>query len=100
MWGCHPKAGGGGRGASNPNLLHFGLGNSIAYGGPSFSKTWQVVFMTQPTLTVDGAPLLDKGHLTVLDDPDVRAVAARYGDPDELLSQVPATLADQIGGGG
>ena len=30
--------------------------------------------------------LLDRGHLTVLDDPDVRALAAKYGDPDEMLS--------------
>jgi 2,5-dihydroxypyridine 5,6-dioxygenase len=100
MWGCHPKAGGGGRGAANPHLLHFGLGNSIAYGGPTFSKTWQVMFMTEATLTVNGEPLLDKGHLTVLEDPEVRKVATKYGDPDELLSQVPATLADQIGEAG
>ncbi len=100
MWGVHPKAGGGGRGASNPHLLHFGLGNSIAYGGPTFSHTWQVMFVTDATLTVNGKPLLDNGHLTLLDDPEVRAVAARFGDPDELLSQVPATLADQFGGPG
>lgn len=29
--------------------------------------------------------LLDGGRLTVLDDPDVRALAAKYGDPDEML---------------
>jgi hypothetical protein len=32
------------------------------------------------------AKLLDKGNLTVLNDPEVRAVAAKYGDPDKLLS--------------
>jgi hypothetical protein len=58
------------------------------------------MFVTEPTLTVDGVPLLDKGYLTVLDDPQVRAVAAKYGDPDELLLQVPATLLDQFGGAG
>jgi hypothetical protein len=98
MWGIHPKAAGGGaRGASNPHLLHFGLGNSIAYGGPSFSKTWQVMFVTDASLTIDGEPLLLDGHLTVLDDPQVREVAAKYGDPDQLLEQVPATLVDQFG---
>lgn len=101
MWGVHPKASGsGGRGASNPHLLHFGLGNSIPYGGPEFSKTWQVVFVQDATLTVDGEPLLDGGALTVLRDPQVRAVAEKYGDPDELLEQAPATLVDQFGGGG
>jgi hypothetical protein len=99
MWGIHPHASGrGGRGAANPHLLHFGLGNSIPYGGPTWAKTWQVMFTQDATLTVDGRPLLDGGHLTVLDDPDVRAVAARYGDPDEWLRQEPATVADQFGG--
>jgi hypothetical protein len=101
MWGIHPKAsGGGGRGASNPHLLHFGIGNSIPYGGPTFSRTWQVMFVTNATLTVDGTPILQDGHLTTLDEPEIRAVAARYGDPDELLSQVPAGLVDQFGGAG
>jgi hypothetical protein len=26
------------------------------------------------------------GKLTILDDPDIRAAAARYGDPDFLLT--------------
>jgi hypothetical protein len=29
--------------------------------------------------------IIDKGHLTALDDPEVRSLASRYGDPDELL---------------
>jgi len=28
----------------------------------------------------------DKGHLTTLDDPKIRTLAVKYGDPDELLS--------------
>jgi hypothetical protein len=99
MWGIHPKAlGKGGRAASNPHLLHFGIGNSIPYGGPTFSRTWQVMFVQDATLTVDGEPLLDNGHLTVLDDPEVRAIAAKYGDPDELLTQEPAHVSEQLGG--
>ncbi|MBI4444882.1 MAG: hypothetical protein HY645_03135 [Acidobacteria bacterium] len=50
-----------------------------------------------PTVTVrkrDGSQvtLVDKGHLTVLDDPEVRRVASKYGNPDELLKEdwVPA----------
>jgi hypothetical protein len=101
MWGIHPHAsGGGGRAASNPHLLHLGLGNSIAYGGPTFSRTWQVMFVQDATLTVDGRPILDAGHLTVLDDPDVRAIASKYGDPDVLLAQMPARVADHLGGRG
>lgn len=31
--------------------------------------------------------LLDKGRMTSLDDPEVRALASRYGDPNELLTE-------------
>jgi hypothetical protein len=101
MWGIHPQAGGpGGRGAANPHLLHFGLGNSIPYGGPTFSRTWVVGFVQDATLTVDGEPLLVDGHLTVLDDPAIREVASRHGDPDGWLRQRRATLAENFGCGG
>lgn len=33
------------------------------------------------------ATLLDKGRMTSLDDPEVRALASRYGDPDYLLAE-------------
>ena len=31
--------------------------------------------------------LLDKGHMTSLDDPEVRALASRYGDPNSILAE-------------
>ncbi|MPY90906.1 MAG: hypothetical protein GEU99_23700 [Luteitalea sp.] len=31
--------------------------------------------------------LLDKGRMTTLDDPEVRALASRYGDPDYILAE-------------
>jgi len=31
--------------------------------------------------------LLDKGRLTSLDNPEVRALASRYGNPDQLLAE-------------
>jgi len=31
--------------------------------------------------------IIDKGHLTALDDDEVRSLAAEYGDPDELLTE-------------
>ena len=44
------------------------------------------------TYLADGKSIVDKGHLTALDDPEVRRVASKYGDPDELLREdwVPA----------
>ncbi|MBI3940810.1 MAG: hypothetical protein HY315_08245 [Acidobacteria bacterium] len=36
--------------------------------------------------------IIDKGHLTALDDPEVRALASRYGEADQLLREdwIPA----------
>lgn len=31
--------------------------------------------------------LVDRGHLTVLDDPEVRELAERHGDPDDWLRE-------------
>jgi hypothetical protein len=30
--------------------------------------------------------IVDKGRITVMDDPEIRAIASEYGDPDQLLS--------------
>jgi hypothetical protein len=35
----------------------------------------------------DTAEASGRIHLTTLEDPDVRDVAARYGDPDQLLAE-------------
>jgi hypothetical protein len=40
-----------------------------------------------PTLKVDGEVIIENGHLLALDDPDIRTIAAKYGDPDKLLKQ-------------
>lgn len=32
-------------------------------------------------------PLIEKGHLVALDHPEVRALASRYGNPDEILAE-------------
>ncbi len=31
--------------------------------------------------------IIDRGRITILDDPEVRKVAAKYGDRDELLKE-------------
>lgn len=43
----------------------------------------------KPTLDHGGRRLIDAGRLLILDDPEVRAVAAKYGDPEKLLAEVP-----------
>ena len=44
--------------------------------------------------------VIDKGHLTALDDADVRALASRYGYPDELFTEAwfPAIPAINVPG--
>ncbi len=45
-------------------------------------------FITYDVATRDGRKvrIIDKGRLLILDDPEVRAMAAKFGDPDKLLS--------------
>jgi hypothetical protein len=50
------------------------------------------VHLLFPTLVVttragEELVVVDRGHLTALDDPEVRALAAKYGDPDEVLRE-------------
>ncbi|MBI4487484.1 MAG: hypothetical protein HY694_00230 [Deltaproteobacteria bacterium] len=35
----------------------------------------------------DKIPIIENGHLLALDDPEVRGIASKYGDPDELLKE-------------
>lgn len=47
------------------------------------------VFPTYEGTLKDGSKikLIDKGHLTALDDPEVREVSSKHGNPDELLRE-------------
>jgi hypothetical protein len=45
------------------------------------------------TLCVDGEKFVDNGRMKLLDDPDVRSLARKYGDPDELLGYKPVPAA-------
>ncbi|MFH1489444.1 MAG: hypothetical protein ABII06_11120 [Pseudomonadota bacterium] len=47
------------------------------------------IFATLVGKNTKGEPvvIIDKGHLTALDDDEVRSLAAEYGDPDELLAE-------------
>ena len=51
-------------------------------------------FATYEATMEDGrvVKIIDKGRLTAMDDPEVRQMAAKYGDPDELLREdwIPA----------
>lgn len=90
-------------------VLHFGHGIRIHHGpeAPEQAKEWKEFFKRHnlpddhwlhvhayfPTYRVrirgtdNWVTLIDRGHLTALDHPLVRALASRYGNPDELLAE-------------
>ena len=47
-------------------------------------RDWQIYF---PILILDGEVFVEKGHLTVLDDLEIRRLASKFGDPDQLLRE-------------
>jgi 2,5-dihydroxypyridine 5,6-dioxygenase len=68
--------------------VHIGVGNSRLSGGDIYSRLHTSGEIPRPTVYMDDDVFIDNGHLTTLDDPEVREVASRFGDPDELLREV------------
>ncbi len=98
MWGIHPKAEPFGWPTeasdvwrlplhSRPDLLHFALGRAI--GGGPWSKIHADFYLRNPTVYIDGEKLIDNGHLLVLEDPEIRKIASKYGEPDQILAVKP-----------
>jgi hypothetical protein len=90
-------------------VIHWGLGIRLWHDpdAPTESKTWREfseknnvpfdhgwhthTYFTTYKVRLRNANkwvnLLDKGHMTTLDNPEVRALASRYGDPNYLLTE-------------
>jgi hypothetical protein len=90
-------------------VIHWGLGIRVWHdpSGPTESKVWADyteknnvpkdhgwhthTYFTTYRVRLRNANkwvnLLEKGHMTTLDNPEVRALASRYGDPDYLLAE-------------
>ncbi|MBI4446979.1 MAG: hypothetical protein HY645_13880 [Acidobacteria bacterium] len=98
-------------------VIHFGLGLTKppeAASRPDFDEFARehkipeshfhvhTLFNTVEIETVDGKTIkvVDKGHLMVLDDPEVRQFAAKYGNPDEILREewIPAVPGINVPG--
>ena len=92
---------------SRSGVIHWGMGSRTSFVMEKLMPTeWgefhekndvpsghlhiHTYFTTMDVTTASGRVLrlLDKGRLTVLDDPKVRQVAAKYGDPDVILQEV------------
>ncbi len=65
-------------------FLHASLGAALVGDDHKIIRHFDMMF---PNLIADGRPVIEDGHLVALDDPEVRAVAERFGDPDELLRE-------------
>jgi len=90
-------------------VFHWGLGNELAsdpgsrgtpvkwdrfaadHGLPSghdfHIQNYFVTYSVRLRSTGKWLTLVDRGHLTALDDPEVRALASKYGDPQRILSE-------------
>lgn len=97
-------------------VIHWGLGVSRDSMYLPAVKQWEeknkpeisghqhvhTYFTTMDFTMADGKVqrIIDKGHLTMLDDPEIRKVAAKYGNPDELLREkwIPAVPGINIPG--
>lgn len=89
-------------------VIHFGLGVArnvtdlpavaqwMEQNQPVTTGHWHIhtYFNTMDFNMEDGKQIrvIEKGRLTFLDDPDVRRIAAKYGNPDEILNEkwIPA----------
>lgn len=65
-------------------FIHASIGSALAGPGHKLIRHFELMF---PTMVADGKVVIQDGHLVALDDPQVRSVAARYGDPDNLLRE-------------
>lgn len=77
-------------------IVHLGTGTSATIYSEEWANDRAIPYghvdhhLNFPTYEIDTGDdvvtVIEKGHLVALDDPEVREVAAEYGDPDELLS--------------
>lgn len=75
---------------NNPKGIHFHMGGRLTR-EYDYAFMWHLsCFVGEgATLYIDGEKLYDEGHLTLLDDPEIRRRAAAYGDANSLLWEVP-----------
>ena len=90
--GIHPKVGPAGPIRRRSGMLQLAFGtdrhNAVRDDMPTLTVNHRDInFFYYVTIEVDGGKLVDRGRLTVLDDPEVRRVAAQHGNPDELLRE-------------
>ena len=66
-------------------VINIGIGDRAGHVPSNFNTGFIVL---NATIVVNGRVFSEHGRLAALDDPEVRKVAAKYGDPDQLLTQL------------
>lgn len=69
-------------GANHAGAVHWGFG-----GGHQKKRIHVDAIMFQATILADGKPFVERGRLKALDDPEIRQLASKYGDPDRVLAE-------------
>lgn len=101
MWGTSPKGYPVGWPAGNPMhwyypfhsspwMLHLHIGAIAGFGRVKDVSSPIIItpYTYKPTVWLDDEVVVDEGRLLLLDDPVIRAKASKFGDPDQLLTQV------------
>ena len=93
MWGLNPKASiergleithlREGELTRRAGTLHFGIG----VGSRGFH--WDGILIKPFTVYADNEVIIENGRLKALDDPEIREIARKFGDPDKLLTELP-----------
>ncbi|HEX9880696.1 MAG TPA: hypothetical protein VGB25_10920, partial [Candidatus Binatia bacterium] len=65
-------------------FLHASIGSGLAAPNHKIIRHFDMMF---PTVVADGRVVIEDGHLMALDDPKVRGIAERHGDPDVILRE-------------
>lgn len=90
MWGLNPKARIGGANATmvekerRSGALHLGIA-TYNYNPKAMWMSHVDCYLETPSIWLDGELIIDKRKLLLLEDPDIRAAAKEYGNPDEIL---------------
>ena len=78
-------------GAPRAGVFHVAIGTSNSGRNSPFAREHGLEIqhldleLYSPTLVMDGRTIIARGHLAALDDPEVKRVATKYGNPDDLL---------------
>lgn len=70
----------------DPEFIRFGIENRVPIKHMAHVHAYFPTYEIQDRESGEWFKVIDRGHLTVLDDPAVRRVASLIADPDELLA--------------